>query len=128
MELKDIYIKYPNRIDCVEYLEELKWKSIPFCPYCNSRNFTKVKSTIRYHCNNCNTSYSVLVDTIFKSTKLDLQKWFVAINLILVENEGLSMRKLANKIKVTKDTAWRMNNEIKKYYFEGDILLNKIIN
>jgi transposase-like protein len=28
----------------------------------------------RYHCNNCNTSYSVTVGTIFHDTKLDLQK------------------------------------------------------
>ena len=66
---------------------------------------------LRYHCNDCLTSYSVTAKSIFHKTKVDLQKWFLAIRLT-VQNE-ISARQLAKEIEVTKDTACFMVNRIR---------------
>lgn len=66
----------------------------------------------RHHCNNCNTSFSATVGTIFHHTHLDLQKWFLGIGLILNAKKEISARQLAQDLEVNKDTAWRIRRKI----------------
>ena len=57
----------------------------------------------RHYCHNCLTSYRVTVGTIFHDTRLPLQKWFLAISLIMNAKKGIASRQLAKDIQVTKD-------------------------
>jgi transposase-like protein len=68
-----------------------------------------------------------MVGTIFENTKLDFQKWFVAISLVLNAKKGISARQLARDIDVTKDTAWFMQMRIRKAFTEYGELLEGII-
>ena len=77
MNIIQIYRTFPKQQDCINHLEKVKWNNKPRCPYCKSTNQTSMPKENRYHCNNCNTSFSVMVGTIFENTKLDLQKWFL---------------------------------------------------
>jgi transposase-like protein len=84
---------------------------------------TKALKGQRYHCNACNTSFSVTVGTIFHKTKVDFQKWFLAISLVLNAKKGISARQLARDIEVNKNTAWFMLMRIRKAMHEyGDML------
>jgi len=105
MDIVEIYRRFPTEQDCISYLEKVRWKGKPTCPYCESTNQTPMSKEKRYHCNSCNTSFSVTVRTIFHKTKLPLQKWFLAICLILNAKKGISARQLARDLKVNKDTA-----------------------
>jgi len=123
MNIISIYKTYPTHEACIKHLEKVRWTNIPVCPYCKSINQSELPKELRYHCNNCNTSYSVTVGTIFHNTKLDLQKWFVALSLILNAKKGIASRQLARDIEVTKDTAWRMQMQVRKAMLEyGDLL------
>lgn len=86
-----------------------------------------MKDELRYHCNSCNISFSVTVGTIFHKTKLDLQKWFLAISIVLNARKGISARQLARDIGVTKDTAWFMLMRVRKAMMEYGDLLEGII-
>ena len=68
----------------------------------------------RHHCNNCNTTFSVTVGTIFHHTHLPMQKWFLAVTFVLNAKKGISSRQLARDLKVNKDTAWRMGMKIRE--------------
>lgn len=127
MVLQDFYNQFPSRELCIQHIENLRWGNVPSCPYCLSNHFTESKDGHRYHCNTCNTSYSVTVDTLFHKTKIDLQKWFYAIHLIVKDGEKITSRDLADKIKTTKDTSWRVINEIKKAILRQDELIQNII-
>lgn len=127
MNIIQIYKRFPTQQDCLNHLEIVQWKGIPVCPYCKSTKQSPLKKGQRYHCNNCNTSYSVTVGTIFHKTKCDLQKWFLAISLVLNAKKGISARQLARDIEVTKDTAWYMNMRIRKAFKEYGELLEGII-
>lgn len=118
MNLVEIFELYPTEDDCISHLEQLRWDNNPRCPYCNSTNSTNLKQEKRYHCNTCNTSYSVTVGTIFHNTRLPLQKWFLALCLILNARKGLSARQLARDLKVNKDTAWRISMKIRDAMFD----------
>lgn len=123
MNIIQIYKRFPTHEDCIKHLEQVRWNGKPTCPYCHSTKSTPVEKENRHHCNTCNTSYSVTVNTIFHSTKLDLQKWFLAISLILNAKKGISSRQLGRHLEVTKDTAWRMQMQIRSAFLEyGDLL------
>lgn len=120
MNIIRIYKLYPTQADCLKHLEQVRWNGTPVCPYCTSTKQTPLKKEHRYHCNTCNTSYSVTVQTIFHKTKVDLQKWFLAISLVLNAKKGYSARQLGRDIEVTKDTAWYMFMRIRKAFVEAD--------
>lgn len=129
MNIIEIYKKFPTQKDCLDYLENVRWKGQPVCPYCNSTNVTPVPKESRHHCNACNTSFSVTVGTIFHKTKLDCQKWFLAISLILNAKKGISARQLARDIEVNRNTAWYMGMRIRKAMSQiaDNTLLNGIV-
>ena len=80
----------------------------------------------RYHCNMCHSSYSVTVRTPFHKTKVDLQKWFMAIPKVIICR--ISARQLARDIIVTKDTACFMVNRIKVAQLERPDIINQFLN
>lgn len=86
-----------------------------------------MKKELRYHCNACNTTYSVTVGTIFQKTKIDLQRWFVAISLVLNAKKGISARQLARDLDVNKNTSWLMLMRIRRAMVEYGDLLEGII-
>ncbi len=90
------------------YLEQIRWGGKPQCPYCSSQKSTALKNERRYHCNQCFTSYSVTVGTLFHKTHVELSKWFQAIALVLRASKKVSARQLAQEINVNRNTAATM--------------------
>lgn len=127
MNIPQLYKQFPTQQDCIKHLEEVRWSGVPTCPYCNSKNQSPLPKENRYHCNTCNTSFSVTVGTIFHKTKIDLQKWFLAVSLVLNAKKGYSARQLGRDINVTKDTAWRVFMQIRKSLVEQKELMEGII-
>ncbi len=114
MNIIQIYRRFPNHQSCLEHLEKARWNGTPVCPYCNSTQTSPMRAELRHHCNTCNTSFSITVGTIFHKTKLDLQKWFLAISIILNAKKGISARQLARDIEVNRNTAWYMGMRIRR--------------
>jgi transposase-like protein len=106
MVIEQVYEIFPTNDECLTYLEKVRWKGRPICPYCHSTRSTPIPKERRYHCHGCNTSYSVTTRTVFHRTHLPLQKWFLAINLILGERQTISSRMLSKVLKVNRNTAW----------------------
>jgi hypothetical protein len=81
----------------------------------------------RHHCNACNTTFSVTVNTIFHHTHLDLQVWFLAISLVLNAKKGISARQLGRDLGVNKNTAWYMGMRIRNAMLEQGEMLRGIV-
>lgn len=120
IRLKDVYTKFPDKRNCIMFLETIRWNNKPVCPYCKSNRYSILNKEFRYHCNECNTSYSVTVDSVFHRTKIDFQKWFFAMYLFINSNEGVSVRELAEEINVTKDTSWLLLNRLRQSFLKED--------
>lgn len=112
MNIIQIFEQFPTQQDCVKYLEKARWGDKPVCPYCGSTN-TAVKQH-RHRCYGCKTTFSVTVGTIFHHTHMPLQKWFLAIMLILNAKKSLSALQLSRDLKINKNTAWRISMQIRK--------------
>jgi len=127
MNIVQIYKKFPTNSDCIAHLERVRWQGKPVCPYCKSDRVSAAKKEFRHHCNSCNTTFSVTVHTIFHHTHVDLQKWFLAISLVLNAKKGMSARQMARDLEVNKNTAWFMGMRIRNAMFEQGELLKGIV-
>jgi transposase-like protein len=125
MNIVQIYKQFPTEEDCICHIEQVRWHGTPICPYCGSDRVSANEH--RHHCNGCNTSFSVTVKTIFHHTHLPLQKWFLALSLVLNAKKGLSARQLARDLEVNKNTAWFMGMRIRNAMFEQGELLRGIV-
>jgi len=114
--------------ECLACLEDLRWNGKPVCPYCASVKASVYKNEHRYRCNECFTSYSVTVGTLFHKTHLGLQKWFSAILILQKLNPAISDRQLAKDIQVSRVTASKIAKKIKEADTEQTQMLEKIIN
>ena len=112
MNIIQIFERFPTQESCIAHLEAARWPDGPICPYCGSTN--TAPSQHRHRCYNCKTGFSVTVGTVFHHTHLPLQKWFLAIMLMLNAKKGLSALELSRDIKVNKNTAWRITMQIRK--------------
>jgi transposase-like protein len=114
MNLSDVYRIFPNTQSCIRFIEVFYWNGHPQCPYCKSKNISIMGNDNRYHCNSCNNSFSITVRTIFHKTRVDLQKWFYLIFLVMESDSLNSLRSIGEELKITKDTVNSMLNKIKK--------------
>ena len=112
MNIIHVFKKFSNQESCITYLEKVRWGDTPTCPYCKSKKTAPLGN--RHRCYNCITSFSVTVGTIFHKTKIPLQKWFLAISLILNAKKSLSALQLSRDIQVNRNTAWRVSMQIRK--------------
>lgn len=127
---------YPMNLthqECIKLLEEIRWKNQPCCPYCGSKRASAIEKGRRHHCNDCFTSYSVTVGTIFHKTHVDLQKWFHAIYLVCHKSPKISSRKLAQEVNVNKTTAAIMIKRIRQTQIDSEkdlieAILKKVLN
>ena len=122
-----IFKLFPTQQSCIEHLEKARWPNGPVCPYCFSTQAAREKSQRRYHCNGCNTSFSVTVNTIFHDTKLPLQKWFLAVSLMLNAKKGLSAKQIQRDLEVSYKTAWYLAMRIRRAMFDDGELLRGIV-
>ena len=127
MNIIGLLEKFKNQEECINYLEKVRWKGKPECPYCKHNKASKGLG--RYWvCLGCGNSYSVTVGTIFHDSKVELKKWFAAIFLILNAKKGISGLQLQRDLGIgSYQTAWRMlrlirttmvDDNMRKYFQE----------
>lgn len=126
MDFEDAYRMFPSKSDCIVFLEILRWSDVTKCPYCASPKCSKISSEDRYHCTMCNSSFSVTVGTVFHNSKLDLQKWFQIIYLLIDKDFDISARKIARLININKDTSCRIKQVLNEAMYnveEREVIL-----
>ena len=124
MNLIEIFKRFPTHESCIEHLELARWAGEAHCPYCGCLHVAKkneAKRQGRWNCHGCKSSFNVLAGTIFQKTKICLQKWFLAISLVLNAKKSLSSYQLARDLDLNQKTAWYMLIRIRKAMMNENI-------
>ena len=114
MNLIEVMERFPDQEACLAHLERIRWRGKPVCPHCESEDVAlkneqdegKVGRTGRYNCHTCRATFKVTQGTVFHGTKIPLQKWFMAIALILNAKKGISSYQLQRDLNLNQKTAW----------------------
>lgn len=103
---------FPTEEKCIEHLEALRWNGNPVSPFDPESKVYKCKGN-KYKCKNTGKYFNVRTGTMFDNTKVELQKWFIAMWLITSHKKGISSLQLSRDLDVTQKTAWFMNHRIR---------------
>ncbi len=116
MNLITIIEKFPDQAACIAHLEQIRWGDEAHCPHCGGFHVARKKENNRvgrWNCHDCRNSFNVLQGTVFQQTKIQLQKWFLAIALMVNAKKSLSSCQLARDIDATQASCWYMQQRIR---------------
>lgn len=108
---------------CRDYLEAKRWPDGPVCPACGAGEPYKIERKTRtknkvqrlWKCRDCRRQFTVTVGTIFEDSKIPLNKWFAAINLMTSSKKGVSAHQLFRMLEIgSYRTAWYMAHRIRE--------------
>ncbi len=137
MNLIDLTKQFGSPEACNGYLEAMRWPDGEIaCLKCESKKvskFTKQAGTRQrlnpktgeletkavpprflYICLSCKYQFSVTTGTIFNDTHLDLEKWLLAVAVMVNAKKGLSALQMKRDLKVAYKTAWYLNHRIRE--------------
>src|SRR5471030_1202003 len=136
MNLIDVTKKFATPEACNDFIESMRWPEGVTCLACERKKVTKyqkqmgtrkrlnpatgerelkpVPPRILYVCIECGFQFSAITGTIFHDTHLNLEKWFMAVALMVNAKKGLSALQLKRDLKVAYKTAWYLNHRIRK--------------
>lgn len=116
MNLLTIFNRFPDQEACLTHLERVRWGDAPHCPHCGGLKVGRKadgQRQGRWNCQDCHSSFNALSGTIFQKTKLPLQKWFLAIGLIVNAKKSLSSCQLARDLELNQKSAWYLLQRIR---------------
>jgi transposase-like protein len=127
MNLTQLHNKFGTHEKCLAYLVKLRWGKKPVCYHCGSDHVTKPKEGIRFHCNKCNKNFSVLMGTIFEETRLELNKWFELIFLMINAKMGVSAAEISRNVGIKYHTAWYACHRVRCAMIDNEIRLEGLV-
>ena len=102
--------------NCRQFMMELRWPDGEVtCPHCGS-DHVKYLSKVRVwkcYAKHPRPTFSLKTGTIFEDSALALDKWLVAVWLIVNCKNGVSSYELARHLGVMQKSAWFMNHRIR---------------
>lgn len=108
----DLVRAFPNEETCIKYLETIIWDGQPVSPYDADSKVYTLKDG-RYKCKNTGKKFNVRTGTMYHSSKINLQTWFLAIWMVTTHKKGIASTQLAEQLNVTQKTAWFMLQRIR---------------
>ena len=107
----------PNEDAAIAFVEASIWgEDGPHCPRCGRDNVRRVPSgqPMSHHCRPCNRFFSVRIGTTMEGTNITLQRWLLAIHLMLTCRKGISALQLHKQVGVSQLTAWTLEQRIRE--------------
>ena len=117
----DLIKTFPDEQSCINHLKSLRWADDNvISPFNESSKVYKCANN-RYRCKETGKYFNVKTATLFDNSKIELQKWFLAIWLATSHKKGISSIQLSKDIGVTQKTAWFMLQRIRNCFgFDND--------
>jgi transposase-like protein len=120
--LQQAIIYFADQKRCNDFMISIRWADGQVrCPQCDSTKVTYLESVNRWKCyaKHPKAQFSLKVGTIFEDSPLGLDKWLVAVWLIVNCKNGISSYEIARDLGVTQKSAWFMNHRIRLALHEG---------
>jgi transposase-like protein len=104
-----------------EHLEKLHWPNGPACRHCGNADTSRIaklagKSTRPgvYKCYECGKPFSVTVGTAMERSKIPLNKWLLAMHLMMASKNGVSAHQIHRMLGLTYQSAWFMCHRLRE--------------
>ena len=119
------YFSDPDR--ALNYFAQIRWQDgIPVCPHCGCNKSGFITTRRMWKCKNkpCRKQFSVKRGTVMEDSPLGLDKWLIAIWLIVNAKNGISSCEIARALGVTQKSAWFLLHRIRLVMQAGSFELS----
>jgi transposase-like protein len=96
-----------------EFAVRLRWPDGVTCPFCGGHKHSFLSTRKTWQCKSCSKQFSVKKGSIFEDSPIKLDKWLIAMWLIVNAKNGISSCELHRALGVTQKTAWFMLHRIR---------------
>ena len=109
----------PDNRTAEKWFEVTRWgednKHI-HCPRCGSKkvNETETRKPMPYWCGDCRRHFSVKIGSAMERSKIDYQKWAIAIYMWTTSLKGVSSMKLHRELGITQKSAYFMAQRLRE--------------
>ena len=100
---------FPNEQAAREYLERRRWQGAPVCPHCGGYERITVRKGKRlgyFRCRDCGGEFTVRTGTVFERSHIPLDKWLLAMYMVVTARKGISSLQLSKELSITQHSAW----------------------
>lgn len=91
---------------CIDTVAKLRWPDGPICPACGHDKHYYLASQRRWKCRDCHKQFSVKLGTIFEDSPIGLDKWLIALWMLVNCRNGISSYEVGRALGITQKSAW----------------------
>jgi transposase-like protein len=100
-------IKYfSNEQVCIDTVAALRWPNGPVCPKCGNDSHYYLAIQKRWKCKKCAKQFTVKLGTIFEDSPIPLDKWLIALWMLVNCKNGISSYEVGRDLGITQKSAW----------------------
>jgi transposase-like protein len=104
---------------CIDTVAALRWPNGVTCPACGHKEHYYLVSQRRWKCKDCHRQFSVKLGTIFEDSPISLDKWFVALWMLVNCRNGISSYEVGRALGITQKSAWFVLHRLRLALREG---------
>jgi transposase-like protein len=106
-----------------DYAVSLRWPDGKImCPRCGSMEHSFISTRRIWFCKGCKKQFTVKVGTIFEDSALGMDRWMIAVWLIVNAKNGISSYEVARALGITQKSAWFMMHRVRLAMKSGAFL------
>ena len=107
---------------CIDTVAALRWPDGPACPKCSGKEHYYLATQKRWKCKACAKQFSVKVGTIFEDSPISLDKWLIALWLLVNCKNGISSYEVGRHLGITQKSAWFVMHRLRLALQNGSVL------
>jgi len=109
---------------CIDTIAAIRWPNGPVCAHCEYTEHYYLATQKRWKCKNCGTQFSVKVGTIFEDSRMSLDKWLMALWMLVNCKNGISSYEIGRDLGITQKSAWFVLHRLRLALQSGNV--NKV--
>jgi transposase-like protein len=91
---------------CIDTIAKMRWPNGPICLACDGTEHYYLKTQKRWKCKKCSKQFSIKLGTIFEDSPISLDKWLVALWMLVNCKNGISSYEVGRDLDLTQKSAW----------------------
>lgn len=127
ISLSQLSKMFPDEAAARAYMEGRRWPTGAACPSCHEAKRITPRPKGFYRCNACKKDFTVRTGTIFERSHVSLDRWILAMYMLMTARKGVSSLQLGKEIGVTQKTAWFILGRLREACGNDPTVLSGIV-
>jgi transposase-like protein len=112
---------FSNEQTCIDTVAALRWPDGPTCPACGHKEHYYLKTQKRWKCKECYKQFTVKLGTIFEDSPIALDKWLIALWMLVNCKNGVSSYEISRALGMTQKSAWFVLQRLRLALRDGNV-------